>query len=402
MRTLEKITTLSLHNWLTVEKFVRLLPRCTMSSGDQQQLRPLIKPTFTEKQAAELVRRIFGLEVSQLKSLPSYDDQNFHLSAAASFPEKGESTGDFVLKIINAEDSKNTDLIEVQTQIMMFLNSEGFPVAMPHLTQDGKVMFLETVDAGSSTQTFAVRLLSYLPGKTVATLPVTPPILFEIGQMAAQLDKVLAEKFQHPLIKSLHRGEFIWNLTNVPFLKKYIYALRKSKHLNAVVQVIEQFQINIIPKLSTFRPCINHGDFNDHNILVDLVSTSPNPEYRISGILDFSDMSYGYYVFEVAITIMYMMIESQEPLLVGGHVLAGFESVVPLTPEERAALFLLVCGRYAQSLVIAAHTTLLHPENEEYLMITAKTGWKHLMMLVEMGQETVEQIWFQTAESYRK
>lgn len=147
---------------------------------------------------------------------------------------------------------------------------------------------------------------------------------------------------------------------------------------------------------------INHGDFNDHNILADLVSTSPNPQYRISGILDFSDMSYGYYVFEVAITIMYMMIESREPLLVGGHVLAGFESVVPLTPEERAALFLLVCGRYAQSLVVAAHTTLLHPENEEYLMITAKTGWKHLMMLVEMGQETVEQIWFQTAESYRK
>ncbi|KAM3828071.1 hydroxylysine kinase isoform 1-T3 [Vipera latastei] len=372
-----------------------------MSSGDQQQLLPLSKPAFTEKQAAELVRRIFGLEVSQLKSLPSYDDQNFHLRAA-SFPEKGESTGDFVLKIINAEDSKNSDLIEVQTQIMMFLNSEGFPVAMPHLTQDGKVMFLETVDTGSSTQTFAVRLLSYLPGKTVATLPVTPPILFEIGQMAAQLDKMLAEKFQHPLIKSLHRGEFIWNLTNVPLLKKYIYALGKSEHLNAVEKVIEQFQINIIPKLSTFRPCINHGDFNDHNILADLVSTSPNPQYRISGILDFSDMSYGYYVFEVAITIMYMMIESREPLLVGGHVLAGFESVVPLTPEERAALFLLVCGRYAQSLVVAAHTTLLHPENEEYLMITAKTGWKHLMMLVEMGQETVEQIWFQTAESYRK
>lgn len=155
--------------------------------------------------------------------------------------------------------------------------------------------------------------------------------------------------------------------------------------------------------VSLLRLGINHGDFNDHNILLDVVSASPpNPQYRISGILDFSDMSYGYYVFEVAIAIMYMMIESKDPLSVGGHILAGFESVVPLTPKERDALFLLVCGRYAQSLVVAAHTTLLHPENEEYLMITAKTGWKHLMMLVEMGQETVEQIWFQTAESYRK
>ncbi|XP_026565408.1 hydroxylysine kinase isoform X1 [Pseudonaja textilis] len=377
-----------------------------MSSGEQQPLppqpRPLIKPTFTEKQATELVRRIFGLEVSRLRSLPSYDDQNFHV-AAASFPGTGESSGDFVLKIINAEDSQNSDLVEVQTQIMMFLSGEGFPLPTPHLTQDGKVMSLETVDTGFCTQTFVVRLLSYLPGKTVATLPVTPPVLYDIGQMAAKLDKTLAEKFQHPLIKSLHRGEFIWNLSNVPLLKKYLYALGKSEYLDAVKQVIEQFQVNVIPKLSLFRSCINHGDLNDHNILVDVVSASPpNPQYRISGILDFSDMSYGYYVFEVAIAIMYMMIESKDPLSVGGHILAGFESVVPLTPEERASLFLLVCGRYAQSLVVAAHTTLLYPENEEYLMITAKTGWKHLMMLVEMGQETVEHIWFQTAESYRK
>ncbi|KAG8144900.1 hypothetical protein E2320_013305, partial [Naja naja] len=195
------------------------------------QRRPLIKPTFTEKQAAELVRRIFGLEVSQLRPLPSYDDQNFHV-AAASFPGKGESPGDFVLKIINAEDSQNSDLIEVQTQIMMFLNGE---------------------DTGSCTQKFVVRLLSYLPGKTVATLPVTPPILYDIGQMAAKLDKTLAEKFQHPLIKSLHRGEFIWNLSNVPLLKKYLYALGKSEYLEAVKQVMEQFQVNVIPKLSFFR-----------------------------------------------------------------------------------------------------------------------------------------------------
>lgn len=120
----------------------------------------------------------------------------------------------------------------------------------------------------------------------------------------------------------------------------------------------------------------------------------------MSGILDFSDMSYGYYVFEVAIAIMYMMIESPDPLSVGGHVLAGFESVMPLTAEERGALFLLVSGRFAQSLVIAAHTALLYPENKEYLTITAKTGWKHLMTMFEVGQKAVEKTWFETAQAY--
>lgn len=120
----------------------------------------------------------------------------------------------------------------------------------------------------------------------------------------------------------------------------------------------------------------------------------------MSGVLDFSDMSYGYYVFEVAIAMMYMMIESPDPLSVGGHVLAGFESVLPLTEEERGALFLLVSGRLAQSLVMAAHTALLYPENKEYLTITAKSGWQHLLKMFEAGQEAVQGRWFATAEAY--
>lgn len=120
----------------------------------------------------------------------------------------------------------------------------------------------------------------------------------------------------------------------------------------------------------------------------------------MSGILDFDDMSYGYYVFEVAITIMYMMIESKDPIPVGGHVLAGFESVIPLTPAERGSLFLLVCSRFCQSLVMAAHSCQLNPENRDYLMVTAKTGWRHLQQLFEMGQAAVEEIWFGTAKSY--
>ncbi|KAH0619865.1 hypothetical protein JD844_014237 [Phrynosoma platyrhinos] len=354
-----------------------------MSSGSNQQLCNLNKPAFSKEQATKLVKRIFGLKVRELKPLPSYDDQNFHVCIAKS-EDSGEGTEEeWVLKIINSEDSQNPGLIEVQTQIMMFLNKEGFPVATPHFTKEGEIMYLESV------------------GKTVATLPISPPVLYEIGQLAARLDKTLTEKFQHPLIKRLHRDEFIWNLANVPLLKQYIYALDQSSYLEVVKQVIEQFKVKILPKLSSFRPSINHGDLNDHNILIDADSASPqSPRFRVSGILDFSDMSYGYYVFEAAITIMYMMIESKDPLSVGGHVLAGFESIVPLTAEERAALFLLVCGRFTQSLVMAAHTSLLHPENKEYLMITAKTGWKHLMTLFEMGQEAVEKIWFETAKKY--
>lgn len=154
-------------------------------------------------------------------------------------------------------------------------------------------------------------------------------------------------------------------------------------------------------KFHHFRECINHGDLNDHNILVESSKSAlGDTVYHVSGILDFDDMSYGYYVFEVAITIMYMMIESKNPIQVGGHVLAGFESVIPLTPIERGVLFVLVCSRFCQSLVMAAYSCQLYPENKEYLMITAKHGWKHLQQMLDMGQGAVEEIWFDTARSY--
>nr|XP_032618948.1 hydroxylysine kinase isoform X1 [Chelonoidis abingdonii]XP_032618949.1 hydroxylysine kinase isoform X1 [Chelonoidis abingdonii] len=371
-----------------------------MSSGNIQKSQTLIKPTFSEKEATELVERVFGLKVSAIGSLPSYDDQNFHIHVSRS-EGTANCADEYVLKITNCEDSQNPELIEVQTQIMMFLNVEGFPSATPHLTKDSNIMSLESLGTGSMTKKYMVRLLTYLPGMTVATISTNPHILYEIGKLAARLDKTLTEKFHHPSVKSLHRGKFIWNLANVPLLEQYIHALGQNSYREVVEQVIQQFKDKIVPKLRNFRACINHGDLNDHNILLDSNTASPeNPQYRVSGILDFSDMSYGYYVFELAITIMYMMIESKDPLSVGGHVLAGFESIVPLTTEERDALFLLVSGRFSQSLVIASYTSLLYPENKEYLMITAKTGWKHLLRMFDVGQEAVEKIWFETAKAY--
>lgn len=113
-----------------------------MSSGSNQQSRIPTKPAFSEKQAIELVEKRFGLNVSELKPLPSYDDQNFHVRVSGS--EGGDCT-DYVVKIINFEDSQNPKLIEVQTQIMLFLNEEGFPVPTPRFTKGGEIMFLESI-----------------------------------------------------------------------------------------------------------------------------------------------------------------------------------------------------------------------------------------------------------------
>lgn len=369
-----------------------------MSHEEEQPSQALTKPTFTESQARALVESVFGLKVSQIRPLPSYDDQNFHVRISGA-EDTSEGPTDYVLKISNTESSKTPELVEVQSHIIMFLSEAGFPTALVRRTKGDSITSLLSVDQGSETKSYVVRLLTYLPGRPVAEVPLSPPLLHDIGRLAARLDKTL-EKFQHPKLSSLRRENFIWNLRNVPLLEKYLPALGQDRNRAIVEHVIRLFKEEIAAKLSQFRECINHGDLNDHNILVE-PSKSASGGHQVSGILDFDDMSYGYYVFEVAITIMYMMIESKDPIPVGGHVLAGFESVIPLTAVERSALYLLVCSRFCQSLVMAEYSCQLQPENKEYLMITAKTGWKHLQQMYDMGQKAVEEIWFETAKSYQ-
>ncbi|KAM4826477.1 hydroxylysine kinase isoform 1-T2 [Thomomys bottae] len=370
-----------------------------MSSGDVEPTRALAKPMFTEPQASALVESVFGFKVSKIQPLPSYDDQNFHVHVTPTEASTGGPL-EYVLKISNTECSKNAELIEMQNEIIMFLKAAGFPTASICRTKGDRTTSLMSMDSGSGIKNHLVRLMTYLPGRPIAKVPVGPTLLYEVGRLAAKLDKTL-EAFHHPHLSLLHRENFIWNLKNIPLLEKFVDALGHNRNREIVQQVIQLFKQEIVPKLSHFRECLNHGDLNDHNILVvpsrEAFGDTP---YQVSGVLDFGDMSFGYYVFEVAITIMYMMIESQNPLHVGGHVLAGFESIVPLTPTERGALFLLVCSRFSQSLVMAAHSCQLHPENEEYLTITAKTGWKHLQLMFDKGQKAVEEIWFQTAKSY--
>ncbi|XP_063058041.1 hydroxylysine kinase-like [Engraulis encrasicolus] len=347
------------------------------------------KPNLSHAQVSELVRRLYCLTDSEIRPLPSYDDQNFFVSVSEG--------GEYVLKVMNSGDSQNPTLLELQTHAMNFLHQKGLPAQTAIPTKAGVLMSLEEIDCGFGPQKYLVRLLTYLPGTTIAKIPSSPAILYEVGKMAATMDNVFQE-MEHPSLSVLQRDNFIWGLAQVPLLEKYLPAMDGDPMQQVVSKIIAQFKAEVIPKMASFRKCINHGDFNDHNILV---MQDDQSQYKISGILDFGDMSSGHYIFELAIAIMYMMIESTTPVDVGGHVLAGYESVFPLNEAERDCLFLLVLCRFSQSLVMARYSVLQQPENEEYLMITSRTGIKHLSRLWELGKREVERTWFESAKKYR-
>ncbi|XP_051898335.1 LOW QUALITY PROTEIN: hydroxylysine kinase-like [Pristis pectinata] len=373
-----------------------------------------IKPSLSNAQAVELVGRLYGLKVSEVQPMPSLLGPELPFVLVHETQGSGDHMKSYVLKVMNAADSQDADLVEAQTQVMMFLNQKGFPSSTPIPTTDGKIMSLETIKQGNDYKQYMVRLLTYLPGIPLAKFTLDHRIYYELGRTVAQMDKMLHEEFRHPTMKSLHRDKFIWNLSNTNLLERYLHEMEEGETLMIIKQVIQQFKEKIRPNLHKFRQGFIHGDCNDYNILLQSVDlsadqtvekaekTSPELTLRISGILDFGDMSYGCFVYELAITISYLMIDRQDPLSVGGHVIAGFESVIPLREEERGAVFLLVLCRFCQMLVMARHNVLLQPENEDYLTISSRNGWRCLQQLWRVGKEAAERIWFDVVKSYQQ
>lgn len=93
------------------------------------------KPNFSHAQVVEMVTRLFSLTPSEIRPLPSYDDQNFYVSCMEG--------GEYVLKIMNSEDSKNPSMIEVQTYAMSVLHQNGLPAQTALRNAAGQLMSLE-------------------------------------------------------------------------------------------------------------------------------------------------------------------------------------------------------------------------------------------------------------------
>ncbi|KAM9385797.1 hydroxylysine kinase-like [Pholidichthys leucotaenia] len=346
------------------------------------------QPNFNTSQVTEMVKRLFMLTPVKIHSLPSFEDQNFCVVTAEG--------GEYVLKIMNSKDSKNPDLIEMQTYAMSFLHQNGLPTQIAVPTTSGQLMSLEEVDSGDGCLKYLVRLLTYLPGMTISKVPLTPQLLYEFGKTAARMDLIL-QKMEHPQLSVLQREKFIWSLSNLDALEQYLHVVDGDPLQKNVQSVLNLYRTTVDLKRSYFRKCINHGDFSNLNVLVQ---PDENGSYRISGIIDFCDMNSGYYIHELAITIMCMMAEHPEPMEVGGPVLAGWESVLPLNKAEKDCLYVLVLSRFCQFLVLTRYAVTLNPENEEYLMIGSRKSTPILYQLLESGKEQVEKMWFQSAAQY--
>lgn len=376
------------------------------NATDPNMLQPgqVIRPVVGETTAAKLVLKLFGLTVSSIKELNSYDDRNFliQVEGVCQNPHIKElCPGGYILKITNSLDSKNSKIMEAQVEMMLFLHSRGFNVPKPEKNVTGSYLVHANISddkAGEMGGENIVRLLTFIPGKILHQVPYTPQLLYESGAFVARMDNELKD-FNFEPLKERH---FVWSMDSVPQVSKFLFAVKDEKRKKVVEEVLQAWQEKIVPLLPVLERGYIHGDYNEQNILVNATPEDPST-YHIDGVIDFGDIQHSCFLFELAITIMYQMVDikTMPPNEVAGHILAGYLTHRTVSEDEWSILKECVAARFAQSLVLGAYSYLQDPGNE-YLLLTAVQGWKVLDSFWYTPKEQLLDQWRSTLKGYQE
>lgn len=285
--------------------------------------------------AQAIAEKCFGIQASA-EELPSERDRNFLLAA-----REGE---EFVLKIANANEQR--EVIEAQNATLEHLGERvSFcPRVVPSLS--GKR--IEVVDGR------LVRVLTYLPGKPLATIETqSPELLYDLGRKLGQLSAALVG-FDHP---GTHRT-FHWDLAEgEKVVEKYGAQIKKDW----VREVACGYKVGV--GLGGLRRSVVHGDANDYNVLVN--------GNKVVGLIDFGDVVHSYTVGDLAIAVAYVVLGKSDPYVAGAPVIEGYREEFELNKDELEAIWPLVRLRLCMSVCIAAHQQAAQPENE-YLGISQR------------------------------
>lgn len=338
------------------------------------------KPPTDVSLVTNLVQQLYSHVVPKsIVEINSYDDRNYII--------KTENQQQFVLKVTNSVDTAVPGLIEGQNEMMLHLLEKRMNV--PEVIKNVDGQYIKRLDFGTE-KLFAVRLLTYLPGMLLASVPkLTEELMISCGEWLGKMTINLAD-FASPNITA--RLDFPWALINMVKIRAHFDTLPTSNHRNVVLKCVEDFEQNVLGKLDNLKYAYIHGDFNEQNILIK--------DHQVIGMIDFGDIQHAPRVFDLAIHIAYILItfatkHESTIELAPRLVIEGYERHVgPLKDEEMECLVTCVLARIAQSVTIGYHTHAQQPDNA-YLLTTAEPGWKVLAKLIELDKKVLVEAWRQ-------
>ena len=159
-------------------------------------------PELESSVVAKLILGVFPfkeVKESSVKQLPSYEDRNYYLTSVTNCGSTDENTeGEFVLKISNS--LMDVELKKGHNDLMCHLYQQGFECPQPLSSRNGngvEVLSKRQLLAGDPGASegggpkFCLQVLTYIPGKTMESVPFTPRLAYEAGRYIGSMDAAL-------------------------------------------------------------------------------------------------------------------------------------------------------------------------------------------------------------------
>jgi 4-aminobutyrate aminotransferase-like enzyme/aminoglycoside phosphotransferase (APT) family kinase protein len=300
-------------------------------------------PVFSEAAARQILREDFDVEPSSLQMLAGERDQNFRVDTAG-----GQR---FLFKISNPAD--DAPILAMQAAALHHIErvDPGLPVMRALPTAAGQ----SWIDVpGPDGRTYPARLFTFLPGQVTANTALTTAAFWSHGQTTARLGRAL-RGFFHPAADY----EILWDITRLPQLRPLLSHISDSSRRVQLERIVDRFEARVAPALPGLRAQVIHGDMSLDNVLFD-------DDLRVSGIVDFGDMTHAPLVCDLAVAIADVLHGREDAIEAADAIIGGYVSVTPLEDEEAGLLADLVAARLATEVTVTAWRLGLYPDNAAY------------------------------------
>jgi Ser/Thr protein kinase RdoA (MazF antagonist) len=322
-------------------------------------------PAFSLENARAIAGRVFGLDVS-VSPLDSERDQNVRLDAPG---------GSFVLKISNLADELGPLDMQIQATLHIARRDSALPVMQPLPTLEGGYRAQVT---GPDGRRHFVRAFTFLPGGMVQSSALDRAALHRFGSVVARMGVAL-RAFRHPAAGY----RILWDLKHTAGLRPLLDTVSDDGRRKLVERVLDRFDARVAALLPALRAQVIHNDLTLDNVLHD-------DAHRVSGIVDFGDLTRTPVICDLAIALVSLMWGRPDPLDVAKTAIPGYTSVSAIEDLEAGVLGNLIGARLAAFVLIANERVRHYPENTAYIMGNVHLAWALLEHLDGLGWPELE------------
>lgn len=324
-------------------------------------------PAFSSEDAVRFARQYFGVDASDVSTLPSERDQNFLVRESVDLR--------WVLKISNGQESAL--FIDGQNQLMSWLADRIDFCPMVRPTLDGSLFATVT---GAEDVEHIVRLVKFIEGRPLANIGFrSSTLLRNLGSRIGELSTALGE-FEHPGF----RRSFHWDLANgVDVVGARLHLVTDTTLRKHIEHCLAEFAEYAVPVLASLPKSVIQNDANDGNVIASMLRPDGVALTEIAGIIDFGDAVYSWTIAELAIATAYAIFGSADAMTAACDVVAGYSVARTISDNEFIALFGLIRLRLCVSAVMAAEQQEARP-NDEYLSVSQQPIRETLPLLCEV------------------